>query len=153
MRSLGHRCCFASSKSFASMSEMDDVESDVLDFSRRASSKKETCTSVGRGRKLTLFKYSSLQNRVKWRWPVSQSTVTTVCPGPKSLASHSAPTAWRADDDPMNKPSWRIKNLAMSTASWSEPRYALSNLAISKFLVTLSIPMPSTIVSYLRNKQ
>ena len=68
-----------------------------------------------------------------YRAPPSQSTVTTVCPGPSLRASFTAPTTFSAADGPMYTPSARLRWNAMSTASWSDTGSAPSRFADRKF--------------------
>ena len=60
---------------------------------------------VHSGTKFHFSKNKLFQNFVRCRFPLSQSTVTTVCPGPSCLAARTAATQFVAALEPINKPS------------------------------------------------
>mmetsp|Transcript_7302 Transcript_7302/g.19552 ORF Transcript_7302/g.19552 Transcript_7302/m.19552 type:complete len:232 (+) Transcript_7302:46-741(+) len=92
-------------------------------------------------------RYSELWNFDRWRAPPSHKMVAMIWPGPSARAILTAPTQFIADELPMNRPSFRSRYAAISTASLSVPLKALSTRARAKFLVRRLIPIPSVMVS------
>ncbi|MNC94438.1 hypothetical protein D3C83_112900 [compost metagenome] len=77
--------------------------------------------------------------------PLSASTVTMVCPGPRSLASRIAPATLMPDEPPRQRPSCLRRSKMIGRASVSGIWKASSIGAPSKFLVMRPWPMPSVI--------
>ena len=76
---------------------------------------------------------------------LSQSIVTIVLPGPKSLPNLIAPAILTPQLVPKLRPSFSIKSNKTGKDSWSLIENAPSIFAFAKFAVTLLDPIPSVI--------